>query len=151
MDTGFLGNNVITQIGIVVADIEKSARDFARFLGAPIPSIIETDPAEKAQTQNRGSPTAARARLAFIRCGGLDLKLIEPDREPSTWREFLDQHGEGVHHIAFVIKDMDNRVRTLQAEGHALLQKGEYTGGRYAYMDTSRTLKTIVELLQNDA
>ena len=31
-----------------------------------------------------------------------------------------------------------------------LLQKGEYTGGRYAYMDTFKELKVIVELLEND-
>jgi pimeloyl-CoA synthetase len=32
-----------------------------------------------------------------------------------------------------------------------LLQKGEYTGGRYAYIDASRDLKVIIELLENDA
>ena len=55
-----------------------------------------------------------------------------------------------VHHLAFVIQDMKGRVRTLESKGHALIQKGEYTGGRYAYIDTTRTLKTIVELLEND-
>lgn len=37
-----------------------------------------------------------------------------------------------------------------EANNMTLLQKGEYTGGRYAYMDTFGDLKTLVELLEND-
>jgi methylmalonyl-CoA/ethylmalonyl-CoA epimerase len=150
MDNGFLGNNVITQIGIVVRDIEKSSRDFAGFFGIPVPQWAWTDPADKAQTRYRGSPSPARAKLAFMRFGGLDIELIEPDMEPSTWREHLDSRGEGVHHIAFVIDGMKEKVADLDAHGFPLQQKGEYTGGRYAYIETARTLKTIVELLEND-
>ncbi len=150
MDKGLLGNNVITQIGIVVHDIEKASREFAEFFGIPVPSWHETDAEDKAQTRHRGKPTAARAKLAFMRFGGLDIELIEPDKAPSTWREHLDQHGESIHHLAFVIQDMKGRVKTLESKGHALIQKGEYTGGRYAYIETTRTLKTIVELLEND-
>jgi methylmalonyl-CoA/ethylmalonyl-CoA epimerase len=150
MGTGLLGNNVITQIGIVVRDIEKSSREFAAFFGIPVPEWRLTDAMDKAETRFRGEPTPARAKLAFMRFGGLDIELIEPDTHPSTWREHLDSRGEGVHHIAFVIEGMADRVHALEAQGHPLQQKGEYTGGRYAYVDTSKTLKTIVELLEND-
>jgi catechol 2,3-dioxygenase-like lactoylglutathione lyase family enzyme len=151
MDKGFLGNNVITQIGIIVRDIEKSSKEFAEFFGIPVPKWIQTDTADKAQTRFRDASTPARAKLAFMRFGSLDIELIEPDKEPSTWREYLDTKGEGVHHIAFVIDGMRQRVADLEAHGHPLQQKGEYTGGRYAYIDTTRTLKTIVELLENDS
>ena len=150
MDKGFLGNNVITQIGIVVRDIEKSSREFAAFFGLPAPKWILTDAVDKAQTRFLGGSTPARAKLAFMRFGSLDIELIEPDTEPSTWREFLDTRGEGVHHIAFEVDGMKRRVEDLEAHGHHLQQKGEYTGGRYAYIDTTKTLKTIVELLEND-
>jgi len=89
--------------------------------------------------------------LAFLHFGSLDIELIEPDREPSTWREFLDANGEGVHHIAFTISGMPERVAALEAQGFPLVQKGEYRGGRYAYIDTVTKLKTILELLENDA
>ena len=85
-----------------------------------------------------------------MKFGGLDIELIEPDTEPSTWREHLDSRGEGVHHIAFVIDGMKQKVADLEAHGFPLQQKGEYTGGRYAYIETAKTLKTIVELLEND-
>ena len=150
MGTGLLGNNVITQIGIVVRDIEKSSREFAEFFGIAVPTWKQTDAMDKAETRFRADPTPARAKLAFMHFGSLDIELIEPDTHPSTWREHLDTRGEGVHHVAFVIEGMADRVRELEAHGHALQQKGEYTGGRYAYVDTSRTLKTLVELLEND-
>ena len=150
MNKGLLGSNVITQIGIIVNDIEKSSKDFAEFFGIPVPKWIQTDTADTAQTRFHGASTPARAKLAFMKFGGLDIELIEPDKAPSTWREHLDTKGEGVHHIAFSIEGMNHKVADLEAHGYPLQQKGEYTGGRYAYIDTVRTLKTIVELLEND-
>jgi len=68
--------------------------------------------------------------------GSMQLELIEPDEHPSTWRDHLDKHGEGVHHIAFVVDDMKGTVKRMGGNGMPLIQKGEYTGGRYAYMET---------------
>ncbi len=82
--------------------------------------------------------------------GSLQLELIEPDEHPSTWREYLDQHGEGPHHIVFVVDDLKEKVTVMEDKGMTLQQKGEYPGGRYAYMDTLKDLKIITELLEND-
>jgi methylmalonyl-CoA/ethylmalonyl-CoA epimerase len=82
--------------------------------------------------------------------GSLQLELIEPDQHPSTWREYLDVHGEGPHHIAFVIEGMKEKITLMEGNQMPLIQKGEYTGGRYAYMDTFKDLKIIFELLEND-
>ena len=83
--------------------------------------------------------------------GSLQLELIEPDSHPSTLRESLDKNGEGPHHIAFVIQGMKEKVAVFERNGMPLLQKGEYEGGRYAYIDTLRDLKVILELLENDS
>ncbi|MGN1249673.1 MAG: VOC family protein, partial [Candidatus Spyradocola sp.] len=45
---------------------------------------------------------------------------------------------------------MKEKLIALDGEGMKLMQKGEYTGGRYAYVDAVDQLKTIVELLEND-
>ena len=150
MADSILGTKIVTQIGILVRDIEKTAQEWADFFGIEKPKIIVTDTVDIAQTEYRGAKTPARAKLAFIEAGQLMIELIEPDHEPSTWREYLDQHGEGPHHIAFVIDGMKEKVMLLEGRGMPLLQKGEYTGGRYAYMDTFPQLKVIVELLEND-
>lgn len=150
MDKNLLGNNVITQIGLVVRDIEKTSRAYADFFGIDKPDWFWTDAPEVAKTEYEGAPSAARAKLAFFDMGSLQLELIEPDEHPSTWREALEQNGEGFHHIAFVIEGMQQKIELLAGNGHKLLQKGEYTGGRYAYIDTSAQLKLLVELLEND-
>ncbi|WP_419886089.1 VOC family protein [Paenibacillus sp. B-A-8] len=143
-------SNFVTQIGILVNDVEKVSTAYAEFFGLKKPGIIVTDTEDIAQTRHNGVATQARAKLAFFDMGSLQLELIEPDHEPSTWRDYLNEHGEGPHHIAFVVEGMKEKIMLLEGKGFPLQQKGEYTGGRYAYMDTFKELKVIVELLEND-
>ena len=150
MGDNILGTKVITQIGILVHDIEKTAQAYARFFGVEKPQCLITDEVDKAQTQYQGRRSNARAKLAFFDMGSLQLELIEPDHNPSTWRESLDKNGEGPHHVAFVIQGMKEKIALLERNQMPLLQKGEYTGGRYAYIDTLRDLKVIIELLENE-
>jgi methylmalonyl-CoA/ethylmalonyl-CoA epimerase len=150
MEKNILGTKFITQIGILVHDIDKSAQAFADFFGVEKPLCSLTDPPEQAQTQFRGRSSEARAKLAFFDMGSLQLELIEPDHNVSTWRESLDKNGEGPHHIAFVVQGIGDKVAALERMGMPLLQKGEYAGGRYAYIDTLGDLKVIIELLEND-
>jgi catechol 2,3-dioxygenase-like lactoylglutathione lyase family enzyme len=144
-----IGTNVICQIGLVVRDIEQTARVYADLFGMDIPNIIITDPEEIAHTKFRDAPTSARAKLAFFRMGDISLELIEPVGEPSTWKEFLDEHGEGVHHIAFQIEGMERVLTFLAGKGISAIQRGDYTGGRYAYVDSASSLGMILELLEN--
>jgi methylmalonyl-CoA/ethylmalonyl-CoA epimerase len=144
------GEPNVVQIGLIVRDIEATARAYAALLGVDVPAWSLTGPLEEAHTRYRGEPTAARAKLAFFRLGNLQIELIEPVGGPSTWREFLDTHGEGVHHIAFTVEGMQEQVAGLEAHGMPLAQRGDYTGGRYAYIDSSEQLKVILELLEND-
>ncbi|HET9524296.1 MAG TPA: hypothetical protein VFO90_08690 [Terrimicrobiaceae bacterium] len=45
---------------------------------------------------------------------------------------------------------MKDKIAALERNQMPLLQRGEYTGGRYAYIDTLGELKVIIELLEND-
>ncbi|HML46461.1 MAG TPA: VOC family protein, partial [Clostridia bacterium] len=86
---------------------------------------------------------------AFIKVGELiNIEIIQPDQEPSTWREHLDAHGEGMHHIAFLMKDMadmDARSALLQANGMPTVQRGLSAKGGYSYVDATEKLN--LELL----
>lgn len=150
MNKNVLGTNMITQVAIVVHDIEKTAQAYADFFNIDVPPITWTGTQEEAETEYRGEPSPARARLAFFDMGSVHLELIEPDEHQSVWREHLEQHGESVHHIAFVVKGMKGIVKKMEQKGMSLIQKGEYEGGRYAYMDTTEELKVLFELLEND-
>ena len=145
-----LGTTTITQVGIIVRDIEAKAQAWADVLGLPVPDIIITDTVDLAHTEYQGKATPARAKLAFFHLGQVDLELIEPIGGPSTWQEQLDRHGESLHHLAFVIKGMREKVAYLEAKGIPLVQRGDYTGGRYAYLDGTAQLGAVLELLEND-
>ena len=145
-----LGTTTITQVGIIVRDIEAKARAWSQILGLPMPEIIITDSVDIAQTEYQGQRSTARAKLAFFHMGQVDLELIEPIGEPSTWKDQLDQHGDSLHHIALHIQGMPGKLAYLDSRGLPLVQRGEYTGGRYAYMDGVEQLGCILELLEND-
>ncbi len=150
VQNGVLGTKVIAQIGILVNDIEAVSQAYADFFGVEKPAWSWTGTLEVAQTEFEGAPSEARSKLAFFDMGSLQLELIEPDQHPSTWRNYLNEHGEGPHHIAFIIDGMKEKVTLMESRNMPLVQKGEYTGGRYAYMDTFKDLKILIELLEND-
>jgi 4-hydroxyphenylpyruvate dioxygenase-like putative hemolysin len=142
----------IVQIGIVVNDVKKYAKNYAAFFGVEIPKVIISETEDKAKTQYHGQPTMARVRQAFFHFENISIELLEPVGGPSTWREFLDNNGEGIHHIAFEIKGMDERISEMQEKGIDLIQQGrwtDYSGGRYAYFDSNAKLAMILELLEN--
>jgi hypothetical protein len=152
MANPILGTDVLCQVGILVHDIEKTRKEWAAFLGVDPPEVQITGDADEAQTKYLGERSEARSKLAFLHVGpNVDVELIEPDKDPnSTWRHDLDANGEGFHHIAFFIKGMKEKIALCEQRGFKLLQTGEYTGGRYAYIDARESLKLVLELLEND-
>ncbi len=145
-----LGSEGFAHVGIVVDDLEASITAWSAILGGPMPEIIVTDTVDIARTEYLGEPSTARARLAFFHLGAVAIELIEPMGEPSSWRAHLERHGESLHHIAFRIAGMPDELRFLEGHGLELVQRGEYTGGRYAYLERARALGAIVELLEDD-
>ena len=139
----------VCQIGIIVRDIEEASKAWAKLLEVNPPQYILTEPAEEAHTCLRGQPTEGRAKIALFQMENLWLELIEPVSSPSTWQEFLNTNGPGVHHIAFQVKDMDKQIAVFKEKGLPLLQRGEFPGGCYAYLDTAAELGTFLELLEN--
>ena len=151
MSKGILGTSVVTQIGFIVRDCDATKKKYAEFLGIPEPDSSWTDSIEKSQSVYRGQPCPARAKLAFLKVGDqVEIELIEPDGQPSVWQEFLDEKGEGIQHIAFFIKDTSGKRAALAEIGMETIQTGEYTGGRYTYIDSVKDLKTVIGLLEND-
>jgi len=149
MAENLLGSDIVCQVGVIVRDIDKTSRAWAKLLGIPVPAWHLTDGQDVAHTQYHGQGSPAQAKLAFFNLGQVSLELIEPVGSPSTWQEFLDQHGQGIHHIAFHIKGMDEMITRLEGLGAPLIQRGDYTGGRYAYIDGIPEFAAIIELLEN--
>lgn len=149
MATNHFGSRHMVQVGLVVRDIEAKARIWAGLFGVEPPDVVLTAGVEEAHTRYRGEPTRGRAKLAFIDMGSLTLELIEPVDGPSTWRDFLEEKGEGVHHIALNVKGTDEITADLAGQGIDVVQRGDYTGGRYTYVASDDALGVVVELLEN--
>lgn len=140
--------NVVAQIGFIVKDIEKTNKAFANFFGMDAPEIAWTGEFKDTQQHYKGKPVGSRAKQSFFEMKNIELELIEPDEEPSIWRDHLESHGEGIHHIAFVVDNVKQTVSNLDNLDFSLIQEGEYEGGRYAYVDTFHELKMILELIE---
>lgn len=149
MEEDVLRSRCFCQVAIVVRDIEQATGAWAGILGVEAPPWRLTAPSEETRIQFRGHDTEARAKLAFFDLGQVGLELIEPVGGPSTWAEFLALHGQGIHHIAFKVEGMDEILTQMKACNMPLVQRGDYKGGRYAYVDGGSRLGAIVELLED--
>ncbi len=140
----------MVQVGIIVEDIEEAAEHWAKFLGIEtVPNISIASGSQLNPTEYKGEPSSATARLAFFELDNITIELIEPDGKPSTWQEFLDTRGAGIHHIAFNVEDMDMSVKNFEAQGIPMVQHGGWDTGEYSYMDGSGNLALIIELLEH--
>ena len=66
MEKGILGTKIVTQIGFVVNDIEKTSQAFADFLGVEKPQWSLTDTIDKTHGEFNGQPCPARAKLCLL-------------------------------------------------------------------------------------
>ena len=149
---GVIGTSKVAQVGFIVKDVEASKRKWAEFLGLPVPETQPIGDYEVIQTRYEGKPAPeALCWMAFFDVGpGMQLELIQPNEKPSTWRKFLDEHGEGLHHVAFQVKNSAEKVAGAEAAGLRLVQHGVYGdgSGEYNYLEAPE-LKCIVELLES--
>ena len=147
-----LGNSKlrkITQIALVVKDIERAKAVWARLLGVEEPEIIETESWESTHMTFEGVPSEGRAKLSFFNFENIVLELIEPIGGPSTWQDFLEKRGEGIHHIAFQVEDMEETLERFEKIEVGVEQKGEFEGGCYVYTDSKSELGAVIELLHS--
>ena len=150
--SGVLGTNLVAQVGFIVKDVEETKKKWAEFLGVEVPPTQPIGDYTVTGTKFQGEPAPnAYCWMAFFDVGpGLQLELIQPNDEPSTWRNFLNEKGEGIHHVAFQVKDSKSAIVNAEAVGLKLVQHGVYGdgSGEYNYLDAP-DLKCIVELLES--
>jgi catechol 2,3-dioxygenase-like lactoylglutathione lyase family enzyme len=95
------------------------------------------------------------AQLGWQRHGRVVYEWIEPLKGPTVYVDHMDKHGEGFHHIAFGVPDLDTEVARWSALGFPFIQggawgeKGKPGWGRFAYQDTDSIAGSEVELLWN--
>lgn len=145
-----LGTAVPCQVAVICKNVEEMKRRYAAMLGAPVPPTSDGGDYEITGCQYMGQPAPqAHCKMAFFDLGGIQLELIEPYGGASTWQDFLDETGGGIHHLAFNVPDLEVGIHACEDFGMKLTQWGKYNdaSGAYAYLDARESLGCFIELL----
>ncbi len=135
----------ISQIAFVVEDIEDGMDRFGGILGLGPWDIYRFEPPTLTDTTYRGEPHDYSMILALAFAGETMIELIEPLEGPSIYTEHLDEHGEGLHHVAcFAFEDTEAVVAEFEEAGMPVLQSGVFGEVPYWYFDTEEQLNGVI-------
>lgn len=136
------------QICIVVEDIEKALDRWTALFQIERPDIQITKPSRSSDLTYRGEIAEYGMKMAVMRADGFVIELVEPDENPSTFREFLKKHGCGVHHLGFEVGDRrDAIVRELEdKEGFEMRTIGYYPGSSWTVVDSEDALGVNINI-----
>jgi len=136
-------------IGWVVRDCAAAQQELSARLGAG-PFASAGDELRFDHVLVHGKPTPVSLRVAFGELDGVLLELLEPLDDRSPHAEFLATHGEGMHHLAFVVPDFDEQlaaVRTADPDTQLLIDgTGPENPFRWVYLDGGAAHGTVIEL-----
>lgn len=138
-----------TQFAPVVRDVHK-VDEFYQSLGF---GGMRIDHNVSVNRNYRGEPGKFEMYLGWWRWTDVAFEWIQAIVGPSVYDEYLKAHGEGLHHIAFEVKDMDEAIALMKARGAPVSQSGGWDNpgsrGRFAYLDTEPHGGVTIELLWN--
>lgn len=129
------------QINIVVKDIQKSAAKWADLFGIPVPEIFKNHLEGGTDYCYRDQPATCDLLCCNIEMGNFVIELHQPVGGPSSFQEFLDKHGNGVHHIGFEVGEKrDKIISELAEEGYRMRTVGYYPGSSWTIVDSEDDL-----------
>lgn len=136
------------QVCIVVEDIEKSLDHWMNIFNMERPEIIDCKSPENTDLTYRGEIAHYSNKMAVMEADGFFIELIEPDEQPSTFREFLEKHGSGVHHLGFAVgHKRDAVIEELETkEGFDIRTIGYYPGNSWTVVDTEDALGVNINI-----
>jgi hypothetical protein len=141
----------LSQYALVVRSLEKVSGYWQR-LGFP---AMEITHGPLSDLVHRGQRGRFDQRLGWHRHGTVTWEWIEPLAGPTVYEESLKEHGEGFHHLAFDVPDMDEACASWEALGVPIVQsgawgeKGKPGSGRFAYAATDTFGGVTTEFLWN--
>ncbi|MGZ0015752.1 methylmalonyl-CoA epimerase [Yeosuana sp. AK3] len=129
--------NKIEHIGIAVKNIEESNQLFAKLFGEP---HYKTESVE-----------SEGVKTSFFKFGSQKIELLEATNPESPIAKFIEKKGEGIHHIAFDVDDIEAEVKRLMQEGFMVLNEIPKKGAdnkRVVFLHPKTTNGVLIELCQ---
>jgi methylmalonyl-CoA/ethylmalonyl-CoA epimerase len=127
----------VNHIGIAVRSIEAQRSFYEGTLGAVFEGVEEV-PDQK-------------VRVGFFRVADVRLELLEPTDPTSTVSAFLQKRGEGLHHIAFTVAGIEERIAELKQAGLRMIDDAPRPGARHmriAFVHPKSTFGVLTELCE---
>lgn len=127
----------IEHIGIAVKDAETAVPLYTQLLGAP--------PYKDETVDSQG------VRTIFFRVGESKIELLEATSADSPIAKFIAKHGEGIHHIAYRVADLETALAEKKAQGFRLINEAPVPGAdgmRIAFLHPKGTNGVLTELCQ---
>ncbi len=127
----------IEHIGIAVKDLEVSNLLFAKLFGAP--------PYKSEEVISEGVKTS------FFQNGPNKIELLVATNPESPIAKFIEKKGEGIHHIAFDVEDIEAEITRLQSEGFIVLNETPKKGADnklVVFLHPKSTNGVLIELCQ---
>lgn len=136
----------ITQVALVVENLEEAMRRYSKVLGVNEWKVHEPSPATK--TILRGKKVDSSWRVAMANFGDVELEFLQPVKGHSIYAEFLKEGGKGVHHIADNSLDpheADELIKRFREDNISIIQNGVFKGTvEFYYFDTRELLDGLI-------
>ena len=134
------------QVGIVVKSIDETIKYYEKVFGFGPFEIREVD---YPNATYYGEPAGYRGKRAFFYLGPIQVELIELKDGKTIHEGFLKEKGEGIHHIAFQVKNLEEGKRKAKKAGLKVIQGfARPDGGGFAYLDSDKIGGVVFELIQ---
>ncbi len=145
---GILGDYMkqVNQIGIVVRNLDETARAMESFFGIKLYIISMPE----AEAELRGRTVRFAAKIGLARLGNVDLEFMEVVSGEHASKEFLDKHGPGINHLGIYVDDLDAALKAWTDSGGKLIQRTRHPSGiGTAFLDTEKELGNVyIELVK---
>ena len=127
----------IEHLGIAVTDINESLRVFESLLGTSCYKVEEV--------------VSEGVKTAFLQVGESKIELLEATNPDSPIAKYLEKRGQGIHHIAFEVDNIQTEIERLLNEGFVLIHESPKNGADnklIAFLHPKSTESILIELCQ---
>lgn len=141
-------NHKVVQLAYVVNNIHEAAGRWVNTFGVGPFYIL--DRPDVGNPLYRGRPQKVEFSAALAQAGDVHVELIEQHCDsPSCYRDLFPKGREGFHHVAVIVEDYEKEVARYEAAGFPVASSGVFGPLKFCYVDTSRTMNCMVEVLQD--
>jgi 4-hydroxyphenylpyruvate dioxygenase-like putative hemolysin len=139
----------VVQIAHVVKDMDAAMKHYHETLPVSEWSVYTLEPPLLRESIVYGKPSDHTYKIALAWANNVQFELIQPLTGRSIYDEFLETHGEGLHHVKFYYPDCQKALKEYEAKGYKVIQSGKIDEDEFYYLDTDKTMGVVVEVGNN--